>query len=209
MRKLLIYIYIIFQLFINSALAEPYLATIELSQSGPFQIPGNEENCLLVHQNKNDSDVITFSISVTEQNQKNRLRIDVGTENDHPVDEMKIERAGLSYYSLTSYDRIILETEINQDKLSDDEIFALHDKAEAVEGQSDPGFAAFQINVEGKAFKEYVKNIRDTERFPALHVAEVSMRIENIAVKESSEDLNFEQASAKYNGPCQISLMLE
>lgn len=209
MQRYFIFVFLIylFPMYANSA--ENAMAMIDFENSESIQIAGDEKNCLLTHQNKNDSDVTVFSISTTKENKKHSMRIDIGTEYDEPVDELIIERGEVKYYAQSPYDLLMLEIETKQDELSDDELDDLYDSAEAADGKTAPEFAEVKISVDGQPFKDFVKNTREAERFPKPRTAKVSINIDQIAVAADSADPSNEKASVIYTGSCKVALMSE
>ncbi|MBT8112469.1 MAG: hypothetical protein KJO47_02220 [Gammaproteobacteria bacterium] len=160
-----------------------------------------------MYQNKDDSDVTIFSISITKEIQKHSIRIDIGTEYDEHIDELIIERGETKYYAQSPYDLLMLEIETKQDELSDEELDHLYNRAEEADGKTAPEFAEVKIFVDGQPFKGFVKNTRETKRFPKPRTTGVSINIGQIAVAAGSADSSNEKASVSYTGSCKVAFM--
>lgn len=202
-------------LLLSAAFAGALLADtvkVELSESGSFEIPGGEENCLLVHSIEDGLDEISFNVSgepTGEYGLRNSIRISIGGEPNAWFDDMRIQKGEMTFQSLGVSGRIAAEAERDLDKLTDEEYYAMHDRSEEAEGQRDSAFSGFVATVAGKPFLEYANEIRTAERFPKMRAAAIAVRLADVAVLEASQDNNFEYASVAYAGRCSVSLMLE
>ena len=173
---------------------------------------GAAENCLLTHKLEDGYEIVSFSLTeqATGANAAGKsIRLTVGTDDAGRIDDLQIGHGELNFQSLTLSEKIIMEAEAKLDQLSDDEYIAEQEKAEAVEGQSVPGFAAFTASAGGEGFSVYASNVRAAEKFPELRSVDIDIVLNDIAVYEVSEGATVEAAGVQYKGPCTVAIVIE
>ena len=174
--------------------AEQGKANIALSLSDPFSMTGSEENCLLSHQTENGAEKSVLSIAEKATGADvpgKSLQLTIGADETGYVDDLQIGYGAQNFQSLTPAAKIVME-------------------AEAAEGQRPPpGFSDQTITVNGVPFSEYVKNIRATEKFPAMRTSSISVKLTGIDVYEVSEGATIGTSDVSYNGDCKVAIMIE
>lgn len=207
MQRNFILLFLVYLLPMHANSAENVKVDFENSEA--IQFSGDEKNCLLTHQNKDDFDVTVFSISTTTEDQKNSIRIVIGTEYNKPVDELIIERGEVKYYVPSPYDLLTFEIETKQDEISDDELDDLYDRLDAADGKTAPELAEVKIAVDGQFFKDFVKSTREAERFPKPRTEKVSINIDQIVLTTDTKNYSNEKVNIRYAGSCKVVLMSE
>ena len=181
------------------------IASVDFSDATDIALSGEDLNCILSHENEGR---IAFRLNRQEP-ERVVVHIDIAGTDGNATDEFSVSSSAGSYASMTLAERIVADAEMNFDSLTDDEYYAEHDRAEAVEGKSDPAFATFLAEAGGQSFTDLARHVRSTERFPANRTADVSVSINGVPVKEGLEDTKYETATFQYRGPCNLVFPIE